>query len=41
MDKECFLTQGMFLETILQDEAFTALFPAWGQPGLPPGIWRW
>src|SRR5436189_6046256 len=24
--------------TIFQDEDFTALFPAWGQPGLPP--WR-
>jgi transposase len=24
--------------TIVQDEDFTALFPAWGQPGLPP--WR-
>jgi transposase len=26
------------LGTILQDEDFTTLFPAWGQPGLPP--WR-
>src|SRR5713101_7384505 len=26
------------LGTIFQDEDFTALFPAWGQPGLPP--WR-
>src|SRR5437764_12001557 len=26
------------LGTILQDEDFTALFPAWGPPGLPP--WR-
>ena len=24
--------------TIFQDEDFTTLFPAWGQPGLPP--WR-
>jgi transposase len=26
------------LGTIFQDEDFTALFPTWGQPGLPP--WR-
>jgi transposase len=26
------------LGTIFQDEDFAALFPAWGQPGLPP--WR-
>jgi transposase len=26
------------LGTIFQDEDFPALFPAWGQPGLPP--WR-
>jgi transposase len=26
------------LGTIVQDEDFAALFPAWGQPGLPP--WR-
>src|SRR5437016_3884137 len=26
------------LGTIFQDEDFTTLFPAWGQPGLPP--WR-
>src|SRR5713101_347218 len=26
------------LRTIFQDEDFAALFPAWGQPGLPP--WR-
>src|SRR4029453_17496461 len=26
------------LGTIFQDEDFTALFPAWGPPGLPP--WR-
>ena len=33
-----YLTFRDALGTIFQDEDFTALFPAWGQPGLPP--WR-
>jgi transposase len=33
-----YLTCRDVLGTIFQDEDFTALFPAWGQPGLPP--WR-
>jgi transposase len=33
-----YLTCRDALGTIFQDEDFTALFPAWGQPGLPP--WR-
>src|SRR5262245_49988265 len=33
-----YLTCRDALGTILQDEDFTALFPAWGQPALPP--WR-
>jgi transposase len=33
-----YLTFRDVLGTIFQDEDFTALFPAWGQPGLPP--WR-
>jgi transposase len=33
-----YLTFRDALGTIFQDEAFTALFPAWGQPSLPP--WR-
>src|SRR5438874_13189064 len=33
-----YLTCRDALGTILQDEDFAALFPAWGQPGLPP--WR-
>ena len=33
-----YLTLRDALGTIFQDEDFTALFPAWGQPGLPP--WR-
>src|SRR3977135_2528985 len=32
------LTLRDHLGTIFQDEDFAALFPAWGQPGLPP--WR-
>jgi transposase len=31
-----YLTFRDALGTIFQDEDFTALFPAWGQPGLPP-----
>src|SRR5713226_3075824 len=33
-----YLTFRDALGTIFQDEDFSALFPAWGQPGLPP--WR-
>jgi transposase len=33
-----YLTFRDALGTIFQDEDFAALFPAWGQPGLPP--WR-
>src|SRR5438874_10017526 len=33
-----YLTFRDALGTIFQDEDFTTLFPAWGQPGLPP--WR-
>src|SRR6266446_3210891 len=33
-----YLTLRDALGTIFQDEDFTTLFPAWGQPGLPP--WR-
>ena len=33
-----YLTCRDVLGTIFQDEDFAALFPAWGQPGLPP--WR-
>jgi transposase len=33
-----YLTFRDALGTIFQDEDFTALFPAWGPPGLPP--WR-
>src|SRR5499427_4490769 len=33
-----YLTFRDALGTIFQDEDFTILFPAWGQPGLPP--WR-
>src|SRR5512132_2062839 len=33
-----YLTLRDHLGTIFQDEDFAALFPAWGQPGLPP--WR-
>jgi transposase len=33
-----YLTFRDALGTIFQDEDFTALFPTWGQPGLPP--WR-
>src|SRR5438876_8017354 len=33
-----YLTFRDALGTIFQDEDFTALFPAWGQPGIPP--WR-
>src|SRR5256884_7120614 len=33
-----YLTFRNALGTILQDEDFAALYPAWGQPGLPP--WR-
>src|SRR5258706_3760908 len=33
-----YLTFRDALGTIFQDEGFAALFPAWGQPGLPP--WR-
>jgi transposase len=33
-----YLTCRDALGTIFQDEDFTALFPVWGQPGLPP--WR-
>jgi transposase len=33
-----YLTLRDALGTIFQDEDFAALFPAWGQPGLPP--WR-
>src|SRR6059036_2221567 len=33
-----YLTCRDALGTIFQDEDFAALFPAWGQPGLPP--WR-
>ena len=33
-----YLTLRDALGTIFQDEDFTALFPAWGHPGLPP--WR-
>ena len=33
-----YLTFRDHLGTIFQDEDFAALFPAWGQPGLPP--WR-
>jgi len=33
-----YLTSRDALGTIFQDEDFTALFPAWGPPGLPP--WR-
>jgi transposase len=33
-----YLTFRDALGTIFQDEDFTALFPVWGQPGLPP--WR-
>jgi transposase len=33
-----YLTFRDVLGTIFQDEDFAALFPAWGQPGLPP--WR-
>ena len=33
-----YLTFRNALGTIFQDEDFAALFPAWGQPGLPP--WR-
>jgi len=33
-----YLTFRDALGTIFQDEDFTALFPAWGQPALPP--WR-
>ena len=33
-----YLTFRDALGTIFQDEDFTALFPAWGYPGLPP--WR-
>src|SRR5262245_39381886 len=33
-----YLTFRDTLGTIFQDEDFSALFPAWGQPGLPP--WR-
>src|SRR5256886_14469648 len=33
-----YLTRRDPLGTIFQDEDFAALFPAWGQPGLPP--WR-
>src|SRR5947199_162037 len=33
-----YLTCRDILGTIFQDEDFAALFPAWGQPGLPP--WR-
>src|SRR2546428_4444889 len=33
-----YLTFRDVLGTLFQDEDFTALFPAWGQPGLPP--WR-
>ena len=33
-----YLTFRDALGTIFQDEDFTALFPAWGHPGLPP--WR-
>jgi transposase len=32
------LTLRDHLGTMFQDEDFTALFPAWGSPGLPP--WR-
>ena len=31
-----YLTFRDALGTIFQDEDFAALFPAWGQPGLPP-----
>ena len=33
-----YLTLRDALGTIYQDDDFTALFPAWGHPGLPP--WR-
>ena len=33
-----YLTFRDVLGTVFQDEDFTTLFPAWGQPGLPP--WR-
>src|SRR3989441_11784357 len=33
-----YLTFRDALGTIFQDEDFSSLFPAWGQPGLPP--WR-
>jgi len=33
-----YLTFRDVLGTVFQDEDFSALFPAWGQPGLPP--WR-
>src|SRR5712692_875485 len=33
-----YLTFRDALGTVFQDEDFTALFPMWGQPGLPP--WR-
>ena len=33
-----YLTFRDALGTIFQDEDFTALFPAWGPPGIPP--WR-
>ena len=33
-----YLTFRDVLGTIFQDEDFATLFPAWGQPGLPP--WR-
>src|SRR3954464_9874200 len=33
-----YLTFRDALGTVFQDEDFTALFPAWGPPGLPP--WR-
>ena len=36
-----YLTFRDALGIIFQDEDFTALFPAWGQPALPRGGWRW